>query len=280
MKKIKNISLCLILCYAIALSLFSANVKAVDIDNPDYEETDEDNTTTEESYYDDEDYEDYEDYDDEDDYEVEEKKDTISSATKKKWKNSRPVITKVKGYRGYYAKVKIKKVKDAVKYEIQYSKKKNFKGKKTKTIKSNSFNLYDLDATKYYCKVRVIYKSNIKSKWSKVKTFTPKCNYYNDQTIYGYSWDGDEDHYIKNVTIKDGYAKINGSFLCKVNGCKEAYYWVRIKVSANCKYTESEEYTRNINKDTAIKNMKKGNYVTLMIKVKNNKIVEFNFSAY
>lgn len=69
----------------------------------------------------------------------------------------------------------IKKVKNARKYQIQYSLKKNFKNKKTKYTRARRVTLKKLKSKKkYYVRIRAIGSSGQKGKWSKVKTVRVK----------------------------------------------------------------------------------------------------------
>ena len=68
------------------------------------------------------------------------------------------------------AKISWKKVKDAKKYQIQYSLKKNFKQATTKTSKKVAITIKKLKNKKtYYFRVRAVNGTN-KGAWSKVKT--------------------------------------------------------------------------------------------------------------
>lgn len=75
--------------------------------------------------------------------------------------------------------LKIGKVSQAVKYEVQYGTKKNFKGAKTRKIKKTSYTIKNLKkATKYYVRVRAIKKNlagyDVSSAWTKKSVKTKK----------------------------------------------------------------------------------------------------------
>ena len=75
--------------------------------------------------------------------------------------------------------LKIGKVSQAVKYEVQYGTKKNFKGAKTKKIKKTSYTIKNLKKnTKYYVRVRAIKKNlagyDVSSAWTKKSVKTKK----------------------------------------------------------------------------------------------------------
>lgn len=75
--------------------------------------------------------------------------------------------------------LKIGKVSQAVKYEVQYGTKKNFRGAKTRKIKKTSYTIKNLKkATKYYVRVRAIKKNlagyDVSSAWTKKSIKTKK----------------------------------------------------------------------------------------------------------
>lgn len=75
--------------------------------------------------------------------------------------------------------LKIGKVSQAVKYEVQYGTKKNFRGAKTRKIKKTSYTIKNLKkATKYYVRVRAIKKNlagyDVSSAWTKKSVKTKK----------------------------------------------------------------------------------------------------------
>ena len=111
-------------------------------------------------------------------YTVEEPASSASKTSDKVKKLSAPTIKKVtKGKKKF--KVTWKTVKNATAYQIQYSTSKKFTKKTTKTVKvkgakKTSATVKKLKGgKKYYVRVRAC-KGSTKSKWSKVKTVTPK----------------------------------------------------------------------------------------------------------
>ncbi|MGN1328721.1 MAG: CHAP domain-containing protein [Eubacterium sp.] len=103
---------------------------------------------------------------------------------KKEIKLKTPLITKIKKYKKAFS-ITWKKISNATGYQIQYSTDKQFKDKKTITVKNSksiSLTVKKLKSkTKYYVRVRaynITYENSTKiktySSWSKIKTVTVK----------------------------------------------------------------------------------------------------------
>lgn len=99
------------------------------------------------------------------------KKKEVSKPAKVKWKSCK---AKKRGK----VVLKWKKVSGADGYQVQYAKKKNFKGKKSKTTYGKSTTLWLKSKKKYFIRVRAYKYGNVKykvyGKWSKIKKVKTK----------------------------------------------------------------------------------------------------------
>ena len=94
---------------------------------------------------------------------------TVNGIAEKQQALGKAKIKKAKNVKGKKIKIKLKKVKNATGYEIQYATNKKFKKAKTKKVKKLSVTLKKLKKKKkYFIRVRA-FNEKVKGAWSKVK---------------------------------------------------------------------------------------------------------------
>ena len=102
----------------------------------------------------------------------------------------------------------------------------------------------------------------------------------NNCTILGTSYKslaGGNLGYFKKITFSGNKVTIKGNFKVKINGKKKKVNKITLKVASSCKYVEVDEEEFRLSKSTARKEMKKGQYIYLDVKIKNGKVTKFIF---